>query len=39
MIALGYYPTPTTADQFGSFMKAESIRWGALCKELKIEAD
>lgn len=39
MVGLGYYPTPTTADQFGSFMKAESIRWGALCKELKIEAD
>ena len=39
MIGLGYYPTPTTAEQFGGFMKAESIRWGALCKELKIEAD
>ncbi|MEY4017689.1 MAG: hypothetical protein RLZZ189_1487 [Pseudomonadota bacterium] len=39
MIGLGYYPTPTTPDQFGVFMKAESARWGALCKELKIEAD
>jgi tripartite-type tricarboxylate transporter receptor subunit TctC len=39
MIGLGYYPTPTTPDQFGVFMKAESVRWGALCKELKIEAD
>jgi tripartite-type tricarboxylate transporter receptor subunit TctC len=39
MISLGYYPTPTTADQFGIFMKAESVRWGALCKELKIEAN
>lgn len=39
MIGLGYYPTPTTPDQFGVFMKAESQRWGALCKELKIEAD
>jgi tripartite-type tricarboxylate transporter receptor subunit TctC len=39
MIGLGYYPTPTTPDQFGVFMKAESVRWGALCKELKIESD
>jgi len=39
MIGLGYYPTPTSAEQFGSFMKAESLRWGALCKELKIETD
>jgi len=39
MIGLGYYPTPSTADQFGIFMKAESVRWGALSKELKIEAD
>ncbi len=39
MIGLGYYPTPTTSDQFGVFMKAESVRWGALCKELKIESD
>lgn len=39
MIGLGYYPTPTTPDQFGVFIKAESARWGALCKELKIEAD
>ena len=39
MVGLGYYPTPTTPDQFGVFMKAESVRWGALCKELKIESD
>jgi tripartite-type tricarboxylate transporter receptor subunit TctC len=39
MIGLGYYPTPTSPDQFGVFMKAESVRWGALCKELKIESD
>ena len=39
MIGLGYYPTPTTSQEFGVFMKAESVRWGALCKELNIEAD
>ena len=39
MVSLGYYPTPTTPDQFGVFMKAESVRWGALCKDLKIESD
>ena len=39
MIGLGYYPTPTSPEQFGVFMKAESLRWGALCKELKIETD
>jgi tripartite-type tricarboxylate transporter receptor subunit TctC len=39
MIGLGYYPTPTTSQEFGVFMKAESVRWGALCKELHIEAD
>ena len=39
MISLGYYPTPTSAEQFGTFMKAESLRWGDLCRGLKIEAD
>jgi tripartite-type tricarboxylate transporter receptor subunit TctC len=39
MIVLGYYPTPTTSQEFGVFMKAESVRWGALCKELNIESD
>lgn len=39
MIGLGYYPTPTTSQEFGVFMKAESVRLGALCKELHIEAD
>ena len=39
MIGLGYYPTPTTSQEFGVFMKAESVRWGALCKELHIETD
>jgi tripartite-type tricarboxylate transporter receptor subunit TctC len=29
MISLGYYPTPTSAEQFGTFMKAESLRYGA----------
>jgi len=39
MIGMGYYPTPTTSQEFGVFMKAESVRWGALCKELHIETD
>jgi len=39
MIGLGYYPTPTTSQEFGVFMKAESVRWGTLCKELHIETD
>jgi tripartite-type tricarboxylate transporter receptor subunit TctC len=39
MIVLGYYPTPTTSQEFGVFMKAESVRWGALCKELNVESD
>ena len=39
MISLGYYPTPTSAEQFGTFMRTESLRWGDLCRGLKIEAD
>jgi tripartite-type tricarboxylate transporter receptor subunit TctC len=39
MTGMGYYPAPTTPPQFSALMKAESSRWGALCKALNIEAD
>ena len=39
MIGLGYYPTPTTTQETGCVLEGSAVRWGALCKELKIEAD
>lgn len=37
LITLGYYPQIMTSVQFSQFMQNESARWGALCRELKIE--
>jgi tripartite-type tricarboxylate transporter receptor subunit TctC len=37
LITLGYYPQIMTSIQFSQFMQNESARWGALCRELKIE--
>ena len=39
LIALGYYPQIMTSTQFSQFMQNESARWGALCRELKIEVE
>ena len=38
LIALGYYPAPGTPEAFGTLMRSDADRWGAVVKRAGIEA-
>jgi tripartite-type tricarboxylate transporter receptor subunit TctC len=39
LIAQGFDPKGSSPEEFSAFIQAESVRWGAILKEMKIKIE